>query len=383
MRVAFYAPLKPPDHAQPSGDRRMANLLIQALRLGGQEVELASRFCSRDGAGDRERQARLARLGAALAARLLRRFRGRPAEGRPHAWFTYHLYYKAPDWLGPPVAQGLGIPYLVAEASLAPKRAGGPWDRGHRATLAALDRAAAVITLNPNDAACLPQGCPQHSIRPFLDPAPGRAAARAREGHRATLCRRFALDSSRPVIAAVAMMRPGDKLASYRLLAKALAGLSAQPWQLLVVGDGPARGEVEAAFAPLAAGETHDRQRVRFVGALGEDALPGVLAGCDLLAWPAVNEAYGMALLEAQAAGLPVVAGRSGGVPSLVDDGATGLLTAPGEAAAFAAALECLLRDPERRLRFGRAALAKVAREHSLSQAARRLKDILDPLEGR
>lgn len=382
MRVAFYAPLKPPDHPRPSGDRRMAQLLIQALRLAGHQVEVASRLCSRDGTGDPARQARLARLGAALAARLLRRFQSRPVGERPQCWFTYHLYYKAPDWLGPEVSRGLGIPYLVAEASLAPKRAGGPWDRGHRATLAALDRAAAVITLNPDDAACLPQGCPQHLIRPFLDPAPGRAAAEARADHRAALCQRFALDPSRPVIATVAMMRPGDKLASYRLLAEALAELSTQPWQLLVVGDGPARGEVEAAFAPLAAGETDDRRRVRFAGVLGEDALPGVLAGCDLLAWPAVNEAYGMAVLEAQAAGLPVVSGRSGGVPSLVADGTTGLLTAPGDGTAFAAALECLLRDPERRRQFGRAALAKVAQEHSLSHAAARLKDILDSLEG-
>ena len=40
MRVAFYSPLKPPDHPVPSGDRRMARLLIQALELAGNEVEL-------------------------------------------------------------------------------------------------------------------------------------------------------------------------------------------------------------------------------------------------------------------------------------------------------------------------------------------------------
>jgi Glycosyl transferases group 1 len=381
MRVAFYAPMKPPDHPQPSGDRRMANLLMQALGLAGWEVELASRFCCRDGAGDPDRQARLARLGTDLAERLLRRYQGRPADARPQCWFTYHLYYKAPDWLGPPVSKGLGIPYLVAEASVAPKRAGGPWDLGHRATLAALDRASAVITLNPDDVACLPESCPVRMIRPFLDPGPGRAAAGARDFHRAALCRRLALDSGRPIIAAVAMMRAGDKLASYRLLADALARLSGLAWQLLVVGDGPARGEVERTFAALVAREADERQCVRFVGAVGEDALPALLAGCDLLAWPAVNEAYGMALLEAQAAGLPVVAGRYGGVPALIEDGETGLLSEPGATAVFAANLESLLGDPERRGRFGQAALAKVARDHSLDQAARRLKDILEPLQ--
>ena len=379
MRIAFYAPMKPPGHPQPSGDRRMANLLMQALGLAGQEVELASRFSSRDGVGDPERQARLAQVGAGMADRILRRFRARPADERPGCWFTYHLYYKAPDWLGPAVSRGLDIPYLVAEASVAPKRAGGPWDLGHRATLAAVERASAVITLNPDDAGCLPETCPVRLIPPFLDPAPGRAAAGARDRHRATLCQGFALDPGRPVIAAVAMMRQGDKLASYRLLAQALARLPDPAWQLLIVGDGPARGDVEQAFYSLVE-KAGGGRRVHFAGAVDEPELPAMLAGCDLLAWPAINEAYGMALLEAQAAGLPVVAGRSGGVPALVESGETGLLSEPGNAAAFAANLAHLLSDPERRERMGRAALAKVAREHSLEQAAVSLKRILETL---
>ncbi len=379
MLVAFYAPLKPPNHPLPSGDRRMANLLIEALALSGQQVELASRFRSRDGAGDPRRQARLADLGARLAARILRRYRARPADRRPACWLTYHLYYKAPDWLGPAVCRGLDIPYLVAEASLAPKRAGGPWDLGHRASLAALEAASAVITLNPVDGACLPETCRTHPIPPFLDPAPGRAAAAERDRHRAALCQGFALDPGQPVIATVAMMRPGDKLASYRVLAEALARLRNRPWQLLIVGDGPARGDVERAFGALAAGND-GAGRVRFAGLVGEPELPGLLAGCDLLAWPAINEAYGMALLEAQASGLPVVAGRSGGVPALIDSGETGLLSDPGDAAAFAADLAGLLSDAALRGRMGRAALAKVARDHSLEQAAVRLKGILETL---
>ena len=50
------------------------------------------------------------------------------------------------------------------------------------------------------------------------------------------------------------MMRPGDKLRTYRLLAEALAGLLDRPWQLLLVGDGEAAGEVRAAFAALGLG---------------------------------------------------------------------------------------------------------------------------------
>ena len=65
MRIAFYAPLKPPDHPVPSGDRRMAQLLFEALRLAGHEPFLVSRLRSYDGSGDTVRQARLARARSA------------------------------------------------------------------------------------------------------------------------------------------------------------------------------------------------------------------------------------------------------------------------------------------------------------------------------
>ena len=132
MRIAFYAPLKPPDHPVPSGDRQVAQLFLKALRLAGHEPVLASRFRSFEGRGDGQRQARLAVLGRRLADRSLRRYRQTPMAA-PELWFTYHLYHKAPDWLGPRISTALEIPYVVAEASFAPKQAGGPWMIGHRA----------------------------------------------------------------------------------------------------------------------------------------------------------------------------------------------------------------------------------------------------------
>ncbi len=376
MRVAFYAPLKPPDHPVPSGDRRMARLLIQALGLAGHEVEIAARLRSWSARPDPARQARLEGIGQAMAERLLRRYRARPAAARPGAWLTYHLYYTAPDWIGPHVAAGLGIPYLLAEASLAGKRANGPWARGHRATVAALERAAAVISLNPVDAECLPDPDRVRPIKPFLDAAPFRAAAAQRREARAATAAAHGLDPARPWLLAVAMMRPGDKLASYRLLGDALArldglGLDGLDWQLLVAGDGPARAEVEAAFDALAP------DRVRFLGEMAPHDLPALAAACDLMVWPALNEAYGMALLEAQAAGLPVVAGHSGGVAAVVRDGETGRLTAPGDARAFAEAVRGLLEAPGTRRAMAEAAVAAVAAEHDLSAAAGRLDAVL------
>src|ERR1700730_12230487 len=148
MRIAFYAPLKPPDHPVPSGDRRMAQLFFEAVRLAGHEPVLVSRFRSYDGGGNAVRQARLAALGRRVAERQLRHWR-ESSTSAPNLWFSYHVYHKAPEWLGPTVADGPGTPYVAAEASVAPKQAGGSWALGHRATGCAIRQAAAVIGLNP------------------------------------------------------------------------------------------------------------------------------------------------------------------------------------------------------------------------------------------
>ncbi len=362
MRIAFYAPLKSPDHPVPSGDRRVAQLFVAALQQAGHAPALAARFRSFEGQGDPIRQARLATVGRALANRFLRRCRAAP-ETAPELWFTYHIHHKAPDWLGPRIAARLGIPYVVAEASFAPKQAGGPWELGHRAAGQAIGRAAAVIGLNPADRDCvlplLADPSRWVSIRPFLDA--GSYGPRARGGR------------GPPRLITVAMMRQGDKLASYRVLGEALTLLRDLDWSLGVVGDGAARPEVARALAPL------DR-RVRWIGALGPAALSEELAAADLCVWPAINEAYGMALLEAQASGLPVIAGASGGVGEIVAAEATGLLAPPGDAAAFAAAVRRLILDHDLRARFAAAARRRVLDEHDLPAASRRLCAVIDAL---
>src|SRR4051812_45631820 len=209
MRIAFYAPLKPPDHPVPSGDRRIAGLLLEALRLAGHYPFVASRLRSYDGNGDAARQAHVADRGDGIVRLLLRRWRRDPASA-PDLWFTYHLYYKAPDWLGPAISGALGIPYVVAEASSAPKRAGGAWDVGQRAVEQALRQADAVLGLNPADRDCAIKLLrdPERWIAfpPFLDARPYAAAPHPHP-------------PASPRLIAVAMMRRGDKLASYRLLA--------------------------------------------------------------------------------------------------------------------------------------------------------------------
>ncbi|HEY5899955.1 MAG TPA: glycosyltransferase family 4 protein [Burkholderiales bacterium] len=373
MRIAFYAPLKSPTHGTPSGDRRVAGLLLDALALAGHRPEIVSTFRSYDAGGDMERQRALQAQGEAHADQLAAQWQAAPAAQRPALWFTYHLYYKAPDWLGPRVSEALGIPYVVAEASHAAKRAHGPWALGHDATIAALRKAALILCPSRDDIAGVQQVVDAGRILhlpPFLDVGPYVAARVRRPEIRLQLAREHALDEKASWIAVVAMMRWGDKLASYRALASALGKLGELPWQLIVAGDGPARAEVEKLF---------DR-RACFLGSLRQRRIAEVLAASDVYAWPAVNEAYGMALLEAQAAGVPVVSCATRGVPDVVADGKTGILVRDGDEEAFAAGLRALLVDAQRRQGLGDEAARRVLAERSLEAAAARIGNALRSL---
>jgi glycosyltransferase involved in cell wall biosynthesis len=375
VRIAFYAPLKPPTHVTPSGDRRVAGLLMDALERFADHIELVSTFRSFDADGDAARQQALRSQGEALAGRMIASWRAAPPSLRPDLWFTYHVYYKAPDWLGPAVSAALGIPYVIAEASHAQKRASGLWAIGHEAAADAIGRARLVISPSRDDLAGLQElvaGDRLVQLPPFLDPAPYRSAARRRERHREKLARARKLDPQVPWIVVAAMMRTGDKLASYRALAAALGRLVDLPWRLVVAGDGPARDEVEAALETAAPG------RSVFLGAVVTKELAEVYAASDLYAWPAVNEAYGMAMLEAQAAGVPVVSVATRGVPDVVIDGRTGVLAASENQ--LAEALRGLLTDPARRAPLGRNAAAFIAAERSVEAAAARLKILLGAL---
>jgi glycosyltransferase involved in cell wall biosynthesis len=369
----FYAPLKPPTHPVPSGDRRVARLLMRAIEAAGHRVELATRFRSRDGTGDAARQQKMAALGRRVADRLIRMLHARPPEQRPEVWFTYHLYYKAPDYIGPAVCKEFGIPYVVAEASHAAKQEDGPWATGHRAAEEAIRVADRIVLLNSADLEGLEEivSDPDLIVRqpPFIDTAPFTQAALNRATHRADLAAELDLDPSKPWLACVAMMRHGDKLLSYRALADALEKLVDHDWSLIVVGDGATRPVVESVLETAAPGRAH------FVGRREGGDMSRILAASDIYVWPAINEAFGMAFLEAQASGLPVVAGDYGGVGDVVTDG--GLVTPADDIDAFAGAVRRLLDDVQERHALAAAAQRTVT---DISLASRSLDRLLRDL---
>ncbi|HEY0275149.1 MAG TPA: glycosyltransferase, partial [Paenirhodobacter sp.] len=119
-----------------------------------------------------------------------------------------------------------------------------------------------------------------------------------------------------------------------------------------------------ALFAP---------DRVDFRGVLPAQGVADLLSSGAVYVWPGCGEAYGLAYLEAQAAGLPVVAWATAGVPEVVRDGETGLLVAEGDLAGLTGAVAKLLADTGLRRQMGRAGQARIAAHHTVSVAARQL----------
>lgn len=116
-------------------------------------------------------------------------------------------------------------------------------------------------------------------------------------------------------------------------------------------------GELEGVLRARA--ERHG-DAVMFLGQ--REDMPELLAACDLVVLPSMAEALPTALIEAAAAGRPVVATRVGGTPEVVEDGETGMLVPPDDPAALAAAVAAVLNDPE-----GARALGEAGRRRALS----------------
>ena len=126
--------------------------------------------------------------------------------------------------------------------------------------------------------------------------------------------------------------------------------------RLVVAGSGAEASAVDRIPASL-------RDRITMLGAVRNEDLPPIHAACDLLLAPNTGgESFGVILVEAMAAGLPVVASDIPGFDEVVTTGTDGLLVPPGDAPALAAAVELLLDDPGTRARLAEAGRRRSAR---------------------
>jgi N-acetyl-alpha-D-glucosaminyl L-malate synthase BshA len=138
---------------------------------------------------------------------------------------------------------------------------------------------------------------------------------------------------------------------------------------LLLLGDGP-----DLPLVREAAVRHRLLDRVRFLGEIPE-AEP-ITSAADISLLPSESESFGLAALEAMACGLPVVATRAGGLPEVVEHGATGFLHGVGAVEAMAADVARLLREPELRARLGQAGLKRASERFSLERAVRRHEEL-------
>ncbi len=155
-----------------------------------------------------------------------------------------------------------------------------------------------------------------------------------------------------------------------RALAAARAG--APRLTLTLVGDGPERAATEALVRQLGL-----QTAVRFAGYRSQSQVAQALAEADILVLPSFAEGVPVVLMEAMAAGLPVIASRVGGVAELVTDGVDGLLLPPGCEDSLASAIARLAVDPDTRARMGAAGRTRVARDFDAAQEAARLLTLL------
>ena len=184
-----------------------------------------------------------------------------------------------------------------------------------------------------------------------------------REGNRSSLRDELGLSSNDLLLVAVGNLYP---VKGHAVLLRALGelyrsgSLASVPWRLAIAG----RGEEEEKLRALAANEGI-AERVTLLGFRGD--VPDILAAADVFVMPSLSEGLPLALVEAMAAGLPVVVSEVGGVPEVAVAGQEAILVPPGDPARLAEGLAELLLDPRARAALGAAARSRAVRDFSVS----------------
>jgi len=253
-----------------------------------------------------------------------------------------------------------------------------------QALAAVLDRARLVICAGSYPAAEARRAAPGLTA-PVVEVPPGVDLERFQplsDEDRAKARATWGLPPDGPLVVSISRLVPRKGM-DVLIIAAAALEPSFPGLTVAIAGDGRELGRLRDLVRSTGA-------PVRLLGRVDDDDLPRLYGAADVFAMACRNrwldleqEGFGIVFLEAAAAGVAQVAGRSGGADEAVVDGETGLVVAdPGDPGAVAHALRELLGDGDRRRRMGRAARLRVEQSFGYEFLARRLADALQDVEG-
>jgi glycosyltransferase involved in cell wall biosynthesis len=302
--------------------------------------------------------------GGLLAPRTLMRVRRHLAALHPDVLHT-HLEYA--DLVGGAAARTLGLPAVSTLHVMDPRAGARDRVRARLATAVRRRWHARVIAVSDHlRTAYLTAGAdrPAH-----VTTVHNGIATHAAPGAGALVRAELGIGPDELVVAVVAVLRPGKghdlAIAAVEEVGRTVAGV-----RLEIAGDGPARDEVARSAARLG-------DRARLIG--HRDDIMAVLDAADVLLHPSRADAFPTVLLEALAAGVPIVATAVGGIPEIVEGGRTGLLVEPPfDHRAFVPLLARLLADPDLRRAIARRGRERFDQEFTADRWAARLRAVYE-----
>ena len=367
LRILFYTPFKPLEHGHPSGDLITARGLIEYLAGQGHQVLPASSL-----------RCRWIYWKPWLWPKVMwerRRLSRQFLHDYPDLWFTYHSYYKAPDVLGPVVAQRLDIPYVIFQGIYSTKRRKKIKTRiGFYLNRNSIDAAQHVFTNKQIDLLNLKRLISEEKIS-YIRPGLVTDDFCFDYNARRQLRQQWHVGDD-PVVLSAAMFRPGVKTEGLAWVIRSCGKLHRRGHKLwlVIAGDGKEKNKLHRLAEDQMAG------RVRFVGHLSRDEMYRFYSAGDVFVFPGIQESLGMVYLEAQSCGLPVVAFDNAGVPEAMRNGKTGLLVPMYALDQFADAIARIISNADLRHEMGRAAQAYVREAHDLNKNYRKLGAVLNKI---
>jgi len=364
MKISFYMPFKPLGHQNPSGDLITGAELHKFLAHHNHDIVIPSTF--------RSRWAYLKPWQFVKIALEKRRIVKTYSQNVPDIWLSYHTYYKAPDLLGPTCSSRLNIPYTIFQGIYSTKRRRSlKTFPGFVLNRRALLAARMVFTNKRTDELNLKRLLPEKRITyipPGLTP----------EQFNFDLVSRRALKEQwnvgeRRVIMTTAMFRPGVKTAGVMKVIESCVELRKRGHDILliVIGDGINRAILERE------GRKRLAEHIAFLGKIPRHELYRYYSAADVFAFPGIQESLGMVYLEAQSAGLPVVAFEDWGASEAVLHNQTGLLSSAASPEQFAQDIETLLINRSKRIEMRNAAKTHIRQHHDSAQNFRIVHEIL------